>query len=195
MKSPALAHHRVFIWIVTLVIVDSCLASPTRTLGDQDRLIDIAEKVDVIDNKLDRLTSEHDEHSLLERIDQKLVRIDQKLETLALVHGTMATVTLEKPDDGPQKPRPESGGGQREFPYFNCVNLLSVERSPTSNGNRFTLKFTKNVEDVSYSYHDGTGQLKREDIASKHFSFSIYLLIFNHFKYILTLLSCAFIIE
>ena len=42
------------------------------------------------------------------------------------------------------------------------MNLISVERNPTSDGNRFTVKFTKNAEDVICHYAEGMDQQKGE---------------------------------
>ncbi|KAK3701150.1 hypothetical protein RRG08_029622 [Elysia crispata] len=166
MKTLILTHSKFFKCIAFLVIVDycgCCLASPTRILDDRERLINIANKVDAIDNKLNLLSRGQDQHSLLTRIDQKLEKIDQKLDFLALQNGSIAIGTSSKTGGGQLVQNNEVRQGakeQEEFPYFHCVTLISVQRTPTSNGIRFTFKFTKNTEEVLYRYHDGTGAVK-----------------------------------
>ncbi|GFS01886.1 hypothetical protein ElyMa_004593100 [Elysia marginata] len=142
-----------------------CLASPTRNTDDTERLIAIASKADAIDAKLDSLSSGHDRNSLLTRIEQRLDSIDTKLDGLAPQGGLVATESPLKPHGGQQinETHQETDKGQEEFSYNSSVNLISIERNPTSGGNRFTVRFTKNAQDLILRYNNGSGLNKEPD--------------------------------
>ncbi|KAK3701151.1 hypothetical protein RRG08_029623 [Elysia crispata] len=161
MEPRSLLHRSSLGLLVVVLIITSngcCVAWFTGNTDINKKLTNIASKVDAIDAKLTSLSGGQDKDSLLTRIDQKLESIDQKLDVLAQQNGTIATAEILGNTNGEQ----ETGrkNEQEEFPYYNCVNLISVERNPTSDGNRFTVKFTKNAEDVICHYAEGMDQQK-----------------------------------
>ncbi|GFS01883.1 hypothetical protein ElyMa_004593000 [Elysia marginata] len=143
-----------------------CQASKTGYSDINEKLEAIAVKVDAIDAKLDSLAGGQYRYNLLTRIDQRLDNIDSKLDVLAPQGGLSAEESSVK-SKGVQEHKPEAGQeveeDQEDYPYYNCVDLISVERYPTADGNTFTVKFTKNVQELSVRYQEEMGPAKPVD--------------------------------
>ena len=48
--------------------------------------------------------------------------------------------------------------------YDSALTLISVEREPTSEGNKFTVRYTKNAEDLIFRVQDNMGAPRCESI-------------------------------
>ncbi|GFN83085.1 hypothetical protein PoB_000959100 [Plakobranchus ocellatus] len=89
-------------------------------------------------------------------INKKLEEMDKKLDILIDGRFSNATAaTTKKPEESGKKTFDEHTNQSSDpFSYNRCVNLISIERSPTAEGNRFTIRFTKNADELFFRYTD-----------------------------------------
>ena len=169
MADLVLTRCKLLHWLVLSVIVGSaerCLGSATTCPGDNERLIAIAAKVDAIERKLDSLTTGQSKQSLLISIDHKLDGIGAKLDALTQEGRSVSPETpggnegiqdKTKEIETPSGEVEAASEDQEDFPYQHSVTVISVERSPGSVANTFTVKFTKNSEDIFCGYKAESG--------------------------------------
>ena len=162
MVDLGLSRCKLLHWLVLSVIVgcaERCLGSATTSPDNNERLIAIAAKVDSIERKLDSLTTGQSKQSLLTSIDQKLDRIDAKLDALTQGGQSISPETPDGNEDVQEKTEEVEAPSedQEDFPYQHSVSIISVERSPGGVANTFTVKFTKNSEEIFYRYSAGPG--------------------------------------